>query len=207
MKGIGYFLGAIFGAGLLFFIISYVFLRPRNISSIEVEKFITGSEFRKIDIVPYVGRILSKDDERLGTDIISKMTFFSNRNMSYIRADTYTYFCKELNKYVRTYVISEGGGMNSEFLQFGDKDKDKAVWPDIYMYYNKNQNADPSYGTIDKPLPILHFHSSDPKLRSMRKNNKDSDPAYLKEAYEENVKLYLQYFINKKDFKRLFPNS
>ncbi|WP_250252937.1 hypothetical protein [Chryseobacterium sp. Marseille-Q3244] len=207
MKGIGYFLGAVFGAALLFFIISYIFLRPRDISNKEIKQFITDSELKKIDIVPHVGGILSKDDERLGTDIVSKMTYFSNRNMSYIRADTYTFFCKELNKYVSTYVISEGGGMNSEFLQFGDKDKDKTTWPDIYMYYNKKQNTDPSYGRIDKPLPILHFRSSDPKLRSMRQNNKDSDPAYLKIVYEENVKLYLQYFIDKEDFKKLFPDS
>ena len=41
----------------------------------------------------------------------------------------------------------------------------------------------------------------------MRDNSKDSDVVYLKKVYEENVKLYLQYFIEKEDFKKLFPNS
>ena len=41
----------------------------------------------------------------------------------------------------------------------------------------------------------------------MRKDNKDADEAYLKKVYEENVKLYLQYFIDKEDFKKLFPKE
>ena len=77
----------------------------------------------------------------------------------------------------------------------------------IYIYINKTQNEDPSYGTIEKPLPILHFRSANPALRSMRQNNRDSDSAYLKDRYTENVKLYLEYFIEKEDFKKLFPDS
>ncbi|EKB58545.1 hypothetical protein HMPREF9700_01997, partial [Bergeyella zoohelcum CCUG 30536] len=30
---------------------------------------------------------------------------------------------------------------------------------------------------------------------------------YLKERYTENVKLYLEYFIEKEDFKKLFPEN
>lgn len=97
--------------------------------------------------------------------------------------------------------------MTSELFDFGRQNKDKSIWPDMYFYYNKSQNADPSYGTIDKPLPILHFRSANPALRSMRQNNRDSDAAYLKDRYTENVKLYLEYFIEKEDFKKLFPDS
>ena len=104
-------------------------------------------------------------------------------------------------------VISEGAYLNKELLDFGNSKKNKNVFPDIIFYYNKIQNADPSYGTIDKPLPILHFRSANPALRSMRKDNKDADEAYLKKVYEENVKLYLQYFIEKEDFKKLFPKG
>ena len=207
MRGIRYFLGATLGAVLVFFLISFIFLRPRDVNESEILEFIKRSDKTLVTAVPYVGGIFSNDDERLGRDLISKTTYFSNRNMSYVKADTYTFFCKELAKYVRTYMISEGGGTNSKFIQFGDKDKDRLYLPDIYIYYNKIQNSDPSYGTIDNPLPILHFRSSNPALRSMRDNKKDSDEVYLKKVYEENVKLYLQYFIEKEDFKKLFPNS
>ena len=207
MKTIGYFLGATFGATLVFFLISFIFLRPRNVEENLIEDFIKNSQPVNIKTVPYVGGILSNDDERLGTNIISKTTYFSNRNMSYIRGEAYLYFSKELNKYVQTMVISEGGYVNREILKFGDSEKDKNVFPDIIFYYNKIQNADPSYGTIDKPLPILHFRSANPALRSMRKENKDNDEAYLKKVYEENVKSYLEYFIEKEDFKKLFPKE
>ena len=206
MRGIGYFLGATLGAALLFCIITYIFLRPSEVNDKQISKFI--NDFNKIIIknpIPFLS-MYDGDDKRLGGDEISKMTYFSNRNMSYIRADTYTYFCKELNKYVKTYSINEGY-MSGSLLDFGKKDKDRTIWPDMYFYYNKTQNADPTYGTINKPLPILHFRSADPALRSMRQNNKDSDPAYLKERYTENVKLYLEYFIEKEDFKKLFPDS
>lgn len=207
MRGIGYFLGATLGAALLFFIISYIFFKPRKVNSNEISKFIDDS--KKILIskpIPFWSEYKG-DDKRLGGESLNKMTYFSNRNMSYVRGVTYTYFSKEMNKYVKTYTISEGGGFNSVLLEFGDENKDKTQWPDMYFYYNKTQNSDPTYGTIDKPLPILHFRSANPALRSMRQNNRDSDSAYLKKRYTENVKLYLEYFIEKEDFKKLFPDS
>lgn len=207
IKGLGYFLGATFGAAVLFFIISFIFLRPRNVTDSQVNKFIENSDRILINFVPLITSFdVPVPDERLGRNTLNKITYFSNRNMLYVNADAYTFFSKELNKYIRTYSISETGNMSGVIIDFGDKEKDKNKWPDMYFYYNKVQNADPSYGTIDKPLPILHFRSANPALRSMRQNNKDSDPVYLKRVYEENVKLYLQYFIEKEDFKKLFPN-
>ena len=92
MRGIGYFLGAIFGAVLVFFLISFIFLRPRDVNESEILEFIKRSDKTLVTAVPYVGGILSNDDERLGRDLISKTTYFSNRNMSYVKADTYTFF-------------------------------------------------------------------------------------------------------------------
>lgn len=43
MKGIGYFLGATLGAALLFFIISFIFLRPRKVSDCQINNFINNS--------------------------------------------------------------------------------------------------------------------------------------------------------------------
>jgi len=110
MKGLGYFLEATLGAALLFFVISFIFLKPRNVSEIQIQKFLNNNEKILIRNVPLITLFdVPLPDERLGRDIISKMTYFSNRNMAYVKADVYTYFCKELNKYVRTYVTSEGG--------------------------------------------------------------------------------------------------
>ena len=207
MKTIGYFLGLLIGAPLVFFLISYIFLRPRNIEEIQILNYIDNSEKKLLkEPIPYLSKY-DGDDERLGGSTISKTTYFSNRNMSYLRGDSYIFFSKELNKYVQTLVISEGAYLNKELLDFGNSKKNKNVFPDIIFYYNKIQNADPSYGTIDKPLPILHFRSANPALRSMRKENKDNDEAYLKKVYEENVKSYLEYFIEKEDFKKLFPKE
>lgn len=207
MKTIGYFLGLLIGAPLVFFLISYIFLRPRNIEEIQILNYIDNSEKKLLkEPIPYLSKY-DGDDERLGGSTISKTTYFSNRNMSYLRGDSYIFFSKELNKYVQTLVISEGAYLNKELLDFGNSKKNKNVYPDIIFYYNKIQNEDPSYGTIDKPLPILHFRSANPALKSMRKDNKDADEAYLKKVYEENVKLYLQYFIEKEGFKKLFPKE
>ena len=207
MKTIGYFLGLLIGAPLVFFLISYIFLRPRNIEEIQILNYIDNSEKKLLkEPIPYLSKY-DGDDERLGGSTISKTTYFSNRNMSYLRGDSYIFFSKELNKYVQTLVISEGAYLNKELLDFGNSKKNKNVFPDIIFYYNKIQNEDPSYGTIDKPLPILHFRSANPALKSMRKENKDADEAYLKKVYEENVKLYLGYFIEKEYFKKLFPKE
>ena len=211
MRGVGYFLGATLGAAILFLIISFIFLRPRKVNNNEIEVFIKNSDFLLIENVPLITSFdIPTPDERLGRETISKLTYFSNRNMSYYKADTYTYFSKELNKYVRTYYIDEiGSNMTSKILEFGDKEKDSTQWPDIYFFYNKKQNADPTFGTIDKPLPILFFESSDPIKKTFWYDNvkQEKNKKLMNNIYENNVKLYLQYFIEKEDFKKLFPNS
>ena len=99
MRGIGYFLGATFGAALVFFLISFIFLRPRKVSEVEIQFFLNNSEKILISNVPLITSFdIPVPDERLGRETISKLTYFSNRNMSYYNADTYTYFSKELNK-------------------------------------------------------------------------------------------------------------
>lgn len=106
MRGIGYFLGATLGAALLFFIISYIFFKPTEVSNKQISKFI--NDFNKIIIknpIPFLS-MYDGDDKRLGGDEISKMTYFSNHNMSYIRADTYTYFCTELNYLFKNKIFS-----------------------------------------------------------------------------------------------------
>ena len=114
MRVIGYFLGAIFGAALVFFLISFIFLRPRNIEEIQILNYIDNSEKKLLkEPIPYLSKY-DGDDERLGGSTISKTTYFSNRNMSYLRGDSYIFFSKELNKYVQTLVISEGAYLNKD---------------------------------------------------------------------------------------------
>ena len=148
MKTIGYFLGLLIGAPLVFFLISYIFLRPRNIEEIQILNYIDNSEKKLLkEPIPYLSKY-DGDDERLGGSTISKTTYFSNRNMSYLRGDSYIFFSKELNKYVQTLVISEGAYLNKELLDFGNSKKNKNVFPDIIFYYNKIQNEDPSLNII-----------------------------------------------------------
>ncbi|WP_419870742.1 hypothetical protein [Chryseobacterium sp. CT-SW4] len=210
MRGIGYFLGSIFGAAAVFFIISYVFLRPRDVEESQVKEFIQNSDKILItDPIP-LHTEFRKSDPRLGRETLTKTTYFSNRNMTYIYADTYSYFSKELNKYVRTYYFtSNGADINGRILDFGDEDKDPHIYPDLYFYYNKTQNEDKTYGTIDKPLPILFFVSSDPSRRTFwyKDVKKEKDKKLMDAIYENNVKAYLAYFIEKEDFKKLFPEK
>ena len=88
MRGLGYFLGATLGAALLFFIISFIFFKPRKLSESQILKFLNNNDKVVLKIVPLKEGGFYGVDERLGTDLISKMTYFSNRNMSYVKADT-----------------------------------------------------------------------------------------------------------------------
>ena len=40
MRGIGYFLGATFGAALLFFIISFIFFKPRKVIASQIDEYL-----------------------------------------------------------------------------------------------------------------------------------------------------------------------
>ena len=99
MRGIGYFLGATFGAALVFFLISFIFLRPRNIAQKQVKDFVGNSDKILIKNIPLITVFdIPAPDERLGLDTKTKTTYFSNRNMSYLRGDSYIFFFFFLNK-------------------------------------------------------------------------------------------------------------
>ena len=88
MRGIGYFLGAPFGAALVFFLISFIFLRPRNIAQKQVKDFVGNSDKILIKNIPLITVFdIPAPDERLGLDTKTKTTYFSNRNMEYVYAD------------------------------------------------------------------------------------------------------------------------
>ena len=55
MKTIGYFLGATFGAALVFFLISFIFLRPRKVSEVEIQFFLNNSEKILMELLPLGG--------------------------------------------------------------------------------------------------------------------------------------------------------
>lgn len=205
MRGCGYILGVTFGAPLLFFLISFIFLRSREVSDEQVKSFIANSEIMLITNPIPLHTEYRNSDPRLGGEWFTK-TLYLGKNSQRITAYTYTYFSPEFNKYIRAYTISEGRGMISEMQDFG-REKNKGEYPPMFFYYNKAQNNDPKYGTLDNPLPILHFRSSKPGWRSMRDDGKDADLVYTSEVYFDNVKYYLEDFIEDENFERLFPEK
>ena len=81
MRGVGYFLGATLGAAILFLIISFIFLRPRNIAQKQVKDFVGNSDKILIKNIPLITVFdIPAPDERLGLDTKTKTTYFSNRN-------------------------------------------------------------------------------------------------------------------------------
>ena len=207
MRIVGYIFGVVIGAPLLFFIISKVFLSPREVTEEQVKSYMENSDkVLIIEPIPILTEFRGSD-KRLGGHLLTRNLTFTNKGNSYMRAETYVYFCTELNKYVTTLVISEGGYVSDIILDFGKEGKDRNKYPNMYFYYNKTQYADPMMGTIDNPLPVLHMVSADPAKRSMRKDNKDSDSVYLQKVYHDNVQLYLSYFIEDKDYERLYPEK
>ena len=62
-------------------------------------------------------------------------------------------------------VIKKGNYFNKKTGDLGNicSEIQNFIYENFYNnFYNKKHNADPTFGTIDKPLPILFFESSDP---------------------------------------------
>jgi hypothetical protein len=85
---------------------------------------------------------------------------------------------------------------------------DRLEGKEIFIYVNKNDLADPTYGTQKNPVPVFSFKGTNEKIavESTDKNNnlvmRSLEPT--KAEYEHNVLTYLTYLMPKDAFKARF---
>lgn len=76
----------------------------------------------------------------------------------------------------------------------------------LKVYVNKKELEDSSYGTKEKPIPILSVKLSAEALNVMKQYEIEAFQSY-NDLEQPSVEKYLKYFKSKEDFKKMFPEN
>ena len=119
------------------------------------------------------------------------------------------FFDKRTNKYFRIYYFFVRNSMRSQMYGSFIYDVDQNGVK-IIATINKQELADPTYGTEQKPVPILYFEVPD-KMNSFYSliddegKSKYSNEAEFKVYMTNyNIRNYLSYVKSKADFEKMF---
>jgi len=187
-RGLGYTFGMFIGIPLLLIIVNFLFFRGNQVMHKEVDSYIANSKI--IEIFIPVG--IEHDSEGYypkltqGNNIkrIIRVCFYSTAHRKHLELITFNGYDSRDgnnydNNYTRSAVIHSGG----YFL----------------VRANKVQWNDPAYGTEANPVPVFG-------VKVIKSGTGDSQVAFdvpdnINRIF---VEQYLDHFLSKKDFKKLF---
>ncbi len=187
MKGggsiIGYALGSAVIVPLAFYLISIVFYSPNKITDDEINQYIKGSENMVTTIIPPAWV-----DEKMGSQLKSYTLYIDKNSTGVRRYDCYVFYFDLYKKYFSLMNLCE----NKWRLSDGDDGRN------LIITVNRQDLMNPQYGTKDNPVPVLKFRG---ESNSLRYEGKDFDSVYMDKVHRENVKIYLEYIMPKKELK------
>jgi hypothetical protein len=187
-RGLGYTFGMFIGIPVLLIIVNFLFFRGNQVMQKEVDNYIANSKIIEIfipteteqDSEGYYPKLTQGDNVKR----IIRVCFYSTAHRKYLELITFNgYDSRGENNYdnntTRSAVIYSGG----VFL----------------VRANKAQWSDPAYGTEANPVPVFG-------MKVIKSGTGDSQvgfdvPDDLNRIF---VEQYLDHFLSKKDFKKLF---
>ncbi|MCS2160471.1 hypothetical protein MUU47_04895 [Scandinavium sp. H11S7] len=188
IRGIGYTFGMFIGIPLLIVIVNILFFRGNQVTPKEVSEYISNSNAIEVTIPMGATRFSEVYYPKLtqgnNLKIFFRITFYSSRYHKYMELITFSGydFRGEYhydNNRTRNIVINSGG----EFL----------------VRTNKAQWSDPAYGSEANPVPVFGV-----KVIESGTGEPDVEfdvPDNLNRIF---VEQYLDHFLSKEDFKKLF---
>jgi hypothetical protein len=188
MRGLGYTFGMFIGIPILLIIVNFLFFRGKQVMPKEVDNYIANSKIIEIyipteteqDSEGYYPKLTQGDNVKR----IIRVCFYSTAHRKYLELITFNGYDSRGhnnydNNYTRSAVIYSGG----YFL----------------VRANKAQWSDPAYGTEANPVPVFG-------VKAIKSGTKDLKvefdvPDNLNRIF---VEQYLDHFLSKEDFKKLF---
>ncbi len=133
-------------------------------------------------------------------------------NTAYLDKQTSVFFDGKSNKYYCIYYFFSSNSMSSQMYDtfISDVDKNGA---NIIATVNKNELSDVTYGTKQKPVPIIYYEVPG-KMNSFYSLVEDEGKSsYSNEAEFKvymtnyNIRNYLSYVKSKADFEKMFDKK
>ena len=177
------------GVGLFGFI--YFFTKPNN-STRNIDKYVSKYIDNSIELeFDYLDNIenIEYDDIYVGFNLKK----LQRSKLSSVPNNQFTVYDSSRNKYFRVILVDSPESMKIH--------RTYILETLVKAKVNQNQLQEPSYGTKEKPIPILYLEI--PKY-------KQSQNYYMiektPEKYRESVYYYLAYIMPKDEFKRMFKD-
>ena len=190
---VGRFLAVIVVIPLIYYLITIIFYAPNKVTEAIINQYIGDVEEIRDSSAENVSYF---DDEnsngKLGLQSIKVTYSLLRHDAGTHYFSVYIFYSKKYHKYFKLMIIAEGGAYEIDYR------REEIGNGNIIMTINKEDLNNPVYGTIDNPVPVFKFVGAE---KSIRANNKDYNQTYMDSMFHDNVKIYLQYIMPKKEFK------
>lgn len=144
-------------------------------------------------------------------EVKAKFNPSSSDNTAFAYKHEIKFYSDALNKYFSIFYFFSNAGLHQTFGMYLTRSFEDSG-EDIIATVNKIDFADISYGTKEKPIPIVYF---EPKIKesytfySLVKGNKKGDfngseADFKKYMLNSNAGYYLSYVKSKQDFEKMF---
>ena len=224
-RGVGYALGYILGGAvlipLIYHLISLVLYTPNKLTEAEINQYMTDTVVIRDSDTGDMIREQERENKADSGEKIKIMDDSLGLQSRYYTIDLekharglhfylgYIFYSDKYHKYIQLTSMEDGdngandiGGNGGFGGSYAGLDNDSFyLVRDYIMTVNKKDFNNPAYGTKANPIPVFKFIGA---TISIRKNNKDYDQAYMDTVFYNNVKIYLQYIMPKKEFKARF---
>lgn len=196
-KGLGYLLGVVFGIPLVIVIVNFLFLRGNSVTASQVESYIKNSNIIEVFIPDEVDEnskiYYPKLTRGNNTKIIYRPVFYSEAHQKYLMLVSFSGF-----DFSGAFNRDKSGTRNTEVYNGGY----------FLVRANQQQWHDASFGTKEKPMPIFGIE----KIGRLSGKPRDINDIWQdKKRYDISdeinylfVEQYLDHFLAKEDFKKLF---
>lgn len=196
-KGLSYLFAVIVIIPLIIVIVNFLFFRGNSVKTTQVENYINDSKVIEVLIPSGVKRnskvYYSKLNRRNTTRTIYRTVFYSEAHQKYLML-----------------VSFSGFDFSGAFNRDKCDTRNRVVYYGGYFLVRANQQQwhDASFGTKEKPMPIFGIEI----IGTLRgKPTKINDLWQERELYDISdeinylfVEEYLDHFLEKEDFKKLF---
>jgi hypothetical protein len=188
IRGLGYTFGVFIGIPLLLIIVNFLFFRGNQVTQEEVSEYIANSNSVEVTIPTGATRLSEVYYPKLtqgnNLKIFFRITFYSSKYHKHMELITFNGYDFQGeyhydNNRIRNTIIYFGG--------------------DFLVRANNAQWNDPAYGNEANPVPVFG-------VKVVKSGTRDSQEAFdvpdnLNRIF---VEQYLDHFLSKEDFKKLF---
>lgn len=192
---IGYSIGAVFFLPMLLLLLNKFYINKNDAKKV-IKLY--QNNYKELSII-FPDRYKNKYDTRPSHHSQSYTISFATANMgrdasSRIRKNFRVIYSDKYQKYFAITMFDDDGG-----CWFAINNKV------VLMRINIDELNNPSYGTLQNPVPVFSIRGANDPLLSLNISGHSVNYDTSQEQYDYNVYMYLRYVMPKEEFLKRYP--